>query len=323
MLIAVSLAVHTMGVHVASAAQVLTVTSQYGPGRPQTVFWEDFRDAVNEALPGAYEFRIVTNGALGGEKEEAEAIRLGAITGALSTVANMTTWVPEGAVLDLPFVFTGKDHIDTVLSGPLGDDLKAAYRAEGFVVPAFIVFGERHLLADRPLTAPSDLDGLTLRSLQSDLHLNFWRALGADPVPLPITEAYSALANGVVDGMDLTKSGYDALKLYEVAPVLSETRHMTATGIVYFAKTFWEGLSDEHRAVFEDAAIEAARGFDQNAAAEQEAALARAIENGAQRVAVDQAPWREATRDFVDAYVASSGGPTREALAAIRAAGQD
>lgn len=304
----------------AFAATALTVTSQYGPDRPQSVFWRDFREAVNAALPDAYDITIVTGGALGGEKEEAESVRLGAITGALSTVANMTTWVPQGGVLDLPFVFDGPQHVERVLSGPLGERLVEAYRAEGFEVPAFITFGARHLLADRALPDPDDVASLTMRSLQSDLHLEFWRALGADPVPLPITEAYSALGTGVVDAMDLTKSGYDALKLYEVAPVLTETSHMVAVGVVYFDTAFWDSLAPDHRAIFRDAAVSAAQAFDRNAAAEQEAALERAIAAGARRAAADRDRWREATRAFVDEFVAMPGGPTEDGLAAIREA---
>ena len=121
----------------------MTVTSQYGPGRPQTVFWEVFSDRIGETLPGRFDVRIVTGGALGGEKEEAQAIRLGSIDGALSTVANLTTWVPEGAALDLPFIFEGPEHIMAALSGPAGERLADAYRAEQFIVPAFIIFGAR------------------------------------------------------------------------------------------------------------------------------------------------------------------------------------
>lgn len=301
-----------------AAAETLTVTSQYGPGKPQTVFWEVFAKEVEAALPGEYEFNIVHSGALGGEKEEAEGVRLGSITGALSTVANLTTWVPQGAVLDLPFIFTGPDHVQRVLEGEVGKNLRKAYRAEGFEAPAFIVFGERHLLADRPLTAPADVSGLTMRVLQSDLHLDFWRGLGANPTALPITEAYSALANGVVDAMDMTKSGYEALKLYEVAPVLTETSHIVATGVVYFNADFWAGLSDAHRKVFQAAAEAAAADFDARAEAEQALALQRVVAKGAEVATVDPSIWRQATATFADAYAATLGPEAVAALATIR-----
>lgn len=298
----------------------LTVTSQYGPEKPQSKFWERFAEVVEAERPGLYTFNIVTNGALGGEKEEAEGVRLGSITGALSTVANLTTWVPEAAVLDLPFVFTGPDHIHAAMQGPLGKRLREAYRAEGFETPAYIIFGARHLLGDAPLTRPQDVEGLRMRVLESDLHIALWRALGAQPTALPITETYTALASGVVDAMDLTKSGYEALKLFEVAPVLSETAHIWAIGVVYFDREFWTGLSPEDRALFEKAAQEAAAHFNRLAAQEQDAAMERAIGQRARLVEVDQGPWREAVAPFVEEYVSTLPEGSAQALEEIEAA---
>jgi tripartite ATP-independent transporter DctP family solute receptor len=306
--------------HVAAQEQI-TVTSQYGPDKPQTLAWVRFGEILEEAQPGKYDINIVTSGALGGEKEEAEAIRLGAITGAQSTVANLTTWVPEGAVLDLPFVFEGREHIMRVLEGPLGARLREAYRAEGFEAPAFIVYGARHLLGEAPLTDPEDVAGLTMRVLQSDLHVALWRHLGANPTALPITEAYSALSSGVVEAMDMTKSGYEALKLYEVAPVLTETAHIWAVGVIYFDANFWQSLEEEERALFERAAKEAAAHFNALASAEQEAAMARAAELGGRLVEVDQGPWREVVAPFVERFVQEmDAAGASEALAEIRQA---
>ncbi len=304
----------------AGAQDALTVTSQYGPEKPQSKFWERFAALVEAGRPGVYEFDIITNGALGGEKEEAEGVRLGSITGALSTVANLTTWVPEGAVLDLPFVFTDRKHIMATMKGPLGKSLRAAYRKEGFETPAFIIFGARNLLADRPLTKPEDVQGLTMRVLESDLHIALWRALGAKPTALPITETYTALATGVVEAMDLTKSGYEALKLFEVAPVLSETAHIWAIGVVYFDRNFWKSLSEEDQELFQTAAQKAAAYFNALAEEEQDEAMTRAIGQRAELVEVDQGPWREAVAPFVQEYAATLSGSAADALAAIEAA---
>lgn len=304
----------------ALAAERLTVTSQYGPGKPQTLFWQHFAEELEKARPGAYDITLVTGGALGGEKDEAEAVRLGSITGTLSTVANLTTWVPLGAALDLPFVFTDRDHIMRVLDGPFGDTLKAAYREEGFVVPAFIIFGARQILAKEPIETPEDLAGLTLRALPSDLHIALWRALGANPTALPITEAYSALGSGVVDAMDMTKSGYEALKLYEVAPYLSETAHIWAIGVVYFNADFWDGLSEEDRALFTRLSEDAAAYFNGLTEKEADEALARTLQKGAKSIPVDQALWRAALGDFAESYARGLTDPRAvEALEAIEA----
>ncbi|GAB5376080.1 MAG: TRAP transporter substrate-binding protein [Acuticoccus sp.] len=305
----------------AIAAERLTVTSQYGPGKPQTLFWEHFAEELEAARPGVYDVTIVTGGALGGEKDEAEAVRLGSITGTLSTVANLTTWVPLGAALDLPFVFADRDHIMRVLDGAFGDMLKEAYREEGFVVPAFIIFGARHVLSAEPIETPADLAGQTMRALPSDLHIALWRALGANPTALPITEVYGALANGVVEAMDLTKSGYEALKLYEVAPYLSETAHIWAIGVVYFNAAFWDELGAEDRALFARLSRNAAAYFNNLTEKEADAALARTVQMGAKSIAVDQAVWRAALGSFAEDYASGMTDPRAgEAIEAIEAA---
>ncbi|MEM0906757.1 MAG: TRAP transporter substrate-binding protein [Pseudomonadota bacterium] len=304
----------------AFAGEPITVTSQYGPGKPQTLLWERFSELVEAERPGAFDITIVTGGALGGEKEEAEAMRLGAIEGALSTVAALTTWVPLGAVLDLPFLFEDAAHIERALSGPLGQTLRKAYRDEGFVVPAFIIFGARHVIGSAPLKTPADMDGITMRVLQSDLHVALWRSLNVEPTALPITEAYGALANGVVSAMDMTKSGYEALKLYEVAPIMSETAHIWAIGVVYFDAAFWDTLSAEDADLFGHAAREAAAHFNELAAAEQAAALARTLEAGATLVRVDQTPWRDAVKGFAGGFTSDLGPAAKVALDAIDSA---
>ncbi|MEM7696144.1 MAG: TRAP transporter substrate-binding protein [Pseudomonadota bacterium] len=291
----------------AVAAERLVVTSQYGPGKPQTLFWDDFAKTLEAERPGAFDVRIVIGGALGGEKEEAEGVRLGTISGALSTVANLSTWVPLGAVLDLPFQFDGPAHIDRALAGPLGQTLVAAYADEGFYVPAFITFGARHLIGPDAFAAPGEVSGRTMRVLQSDLHVALWRHLGARPTALPITEAYAALSRGAVDMMDMTMSGYEALKLHEVAPVLSETAHIWAIGVVYFDAAFIASLSDGDRALIDRAAREAAAAFNARAQAEQAAAMARVGADGARAVAVDRAPWRAALSGFGAAFLEAAG----------------
>ena len=112
----------------------LTVTSLYGADKPQTKVWEKFGELLEEKLPGEFEVNTIINGALGGEKEESEGILLGSIDGSLSTIANLTSWVPEGALFDMPFLFRDADHIDKVLDGSLGEDMKALYKEQGFTV---------------------------------------------------------------------------------------------------------------------------------------------------------------------------------------------
>lgn len=297
-----------------SAAQTpknLTVSVIYGPEKPQSKIWYRFRDIVEEKLPGQFEVKVVTDGALGGEKETTEGIQLGSIQGALSTLANLTTWVPEGALFDMPFMFRDLPHIEKVMAGPTGEEFERLYEAQGFKVLGFIVYGSRHVISKEPIRVPEDVDGKKMRVLQSPLHIDLWKSLGANPTPVPITESYNALQTGVVDYMDMTKSGYHALKLFEVVPYLTETNHIWSLGAMYLSRKFWEELTVEQQTAMQDAANEAIPYFNELAANEQDTALAKAVEAGAEVVQPDQQAWQDSMGAFWESYADKVGGIER------------
>jgi tripartite ATP-independent transporter DctP family solute receptor len=286
----------------------MTVGVIYSIDRPQGQVWTRMQELVDAELPGALKFNIVPDGALGGEKEEVEGVRLGSIQAGLSTLANMTTWVPEAALFDMPFMFRDQAHIDAVMAGPIGDEYKALFEAQGFKVFGFITYGARHVISKDPITGPEDVKGKNMRVLQSPLHIELWSSLGANPTPVPITEAYNALGSGVVDYMDMTMSGYRALKLYEVVPNFSRTSHIWALGVMYMGLPFWESLTPEQQAALESAAAEAIPYFNELAAAEQEAALADTLEQGATVIEQDVSAWQAAMEPFWESYADNVGG---------------
>lgn len=246
----------------AARTTTLTVASLLGDDKPETRVWLKIRDLVEERLPGAFRFNIVKNGALGGEKQVAEGARLGSIQAGLSTVSSLSGWVPELQLLDLPFLFRDADHVRRTVEGPVGQDLTKRLEAQSFAVGGFINYGARHLLAKEPIARPEQVKGKTIRVIQSPLHTRLWSAFGCTPVGIPITETYNALSTGVADAMDLTKSAYAGFKLYEVVPYLTETSHIWASGVIFYAQSFWAGLSAEQRDVFAEASREGARLFD-------------------------------------------------------------
>lgn len=293
----------------ARAATTLTVASLFGADKPETKIWLKIKEIVDARLPGRFDFRIVQNAALGGEKEVAEGIRLGSIQASLSTVSALSSWVPESQVLDAPFVFRDAGHVRRVLDGPIGKGLKAKFAAQNFMVQGFINYGARHLLAKEALTRPSQLAGKRIRVIQSPLHTELWKAFGANPTPIPIPETYNALQTGVVDMMDLTKSAYAGFKLYEVVPYLIETGHIWATGVVYFSAPFWKSLKDDEKTVFAAAAAEGALYFDRLIVEDEKVSMQKAASAGGKTVAIeDRAAWENGARGVWASLAPKVGG---------------
>lgn len=286
----------------------MTVGVIYSIDKPQGQVWVKMQELVDAALPGELKFNIVPDGALGGEKEEVEGVRLGSLQAGLSTLANMSTWVPEAALFDMPFMFRDQAHIDAVMAGSIGDEYKELFAKQGFKVFGFITFGARHVIAKEAITGPGDVKGKNMRVIQSPLHIELWSSLGANPTPIPITEAYNALGSGVVDYMDMTMSGYRALKLNEVVPQFSKTAHIWAMGVMYMGMPFWESLSAEQQAALDAASVEAIAHFNALAAAEQESALADTVKTGTVVIEQDVAEWQAAMEPFWNSYADKVGG---------------
>ncbi|HEV7256330.1 MAG TPA: TRAP transporter substrate-binding protein [Bosea sp. (in: a-proteobacteria)] len=301
-----------------AAGRPVTVASLFGEDKPETKIWRRIAETLNRTAPGRFDLRIVGNAALGGEKEVAEGMRLGSVQASLSTISALSGWVPEGQLLDLPFLFRDRGHLGRVLAGPLGDELKGKYEAQGFVVLGFINYGARHLLAKEPLTTPAAIRGKRIRVIQSPLHTELWSGLGAHPTPIPIPETYNALRTGVVDCMDLTKSAYVGFKLHEVVPWLIETGHIWASGVIMVSAAFWKGLSAEDKAAFAAAAAEAAGYFDALIVADEEASMARAAAEGGKVAQTEDRPaWEAGARKVWVSFAPRLGGlPRIEAIAA-------
>jgi len=288
---------------------VLTVASLLGEDKPETQVWHWIAARLEERLPGRFRLRIVANAALGGEKEVADGARLGSIQASLSTVSTLSAWVPELQVLDLPFLFRDAGHLSRVVSGPLGEDLKARLADEGFVVGGFIDYGARHLLAREPITRPEQLAGKTMRVIQSRLHTSLWSAFGAVPVGIPITETYNALSTGVADAMDLTASAYSGFKLYEVVPYLTRTAHIRSSGVIFYAGSFWNGLTDEEKAVLTAVSTDAANYFNGLMQADEAASLEVARAHGGRLLEPDALEeWQKGAQSVWAEFEAVVGG---------------
>ena len=274
----------------AAAATAITIASLFGADKPETKIWLKIKETVDAKLPGRFDFRIVQNAALGGEKEVAEGIRLGSVQGSLSTISARRAG-PESQV---PMPELRDAAMRRVVDGPIGDGLKP-----------FAAQTRRRRLhqlrrapsADQGAVSAGAARRKRIRVIQSPLHTELWKAFGANPTPIPIPETYNALQTGVVDMMDLTKSAYAGFKLYEVVPYLTETGHIWATGVVYFSAPFWKSLKDDEKAILSAAAAEGALYFDQQIVEDETASMAKAAAAGGKAIAVEErAAWEAGAR---------------------------
>jgi len=237
------------------AAQTpMTLRYAHAGGETHTwqVWGQKFAERVAERTQGRVKVEIYGGGQLGNERALTESVQLGTLDLA-ATGAPLNQWVPEIAVMDLPFLFRSWEHSFAVLDGPIGRELADRMLAKGFKLVGVDVLGFRHMTNNkRSLNTAADMRGLKLRVPEVAQWTLMTRALGATPVPITLTEVYLALQQGVADGQENPPSTIRAQKFFEVQKYLSLTSHMlSVTWIIANPRTFAGWPRDVQTALLE------------------------------------------------------------------------
>jgi tripartite ATP-independent transporter DctP family solute receptor len=203
---------------------------------------------IAERTGGKHTIKVFGQSTLGSEKDTIEQTKLGALDMVRVNSAAFNNIAAETIIPALPFVFRSKEHMRTVLDGPVGEDILKALEPHGFVGLAFYDSGSRSFyLNKKPIKTPADMKGLKVRVQQSDMWVSMMQALGANPTPMPYAEVYTALKTGVVDGAENNWPSYESSKHFEVAKFYSLTEHSMAPEILVFSKKIWDTLADDEK----------------------------------------------------------------------------
>jgi len=302
----------------ASAQQAAKVTVKTGIAfgnetHPITIAATRWSQLVRERTNGEVDIQVFPGGQLGGEVEMLEGLRLGSLQGALVEISATSGWVPQGAVFSLPFLFRNDDHLFNAYTGPVGKKLAAYYPPKGFRLMGFWTSGARHPMGKFKIEKPEDVVGKKMRTMQVQLHLDAWNAVGANPTPLPFPEVMGALQTGTIDYFDSIGSSYWDLKAYETAPHMSVLGHIYAIFTVAVSEQWWQRQTPEHRQVMESTFQELA-SFEHNLISYYNAlGPDKAAKAGATITYVrDKAPWQAKMKPLWDKWAA--GVPDGKAL---------
>lgn len=303
----------------AEAQTTLRIGTVVTAPHPAVALMDDFKKQVEQRTGGAIAVQLYPNSQLGGEREMAEALKLGSLEGSLNTATVFSTWVPVASVFDMPFVFRDDAHAWAVYSGAVGDRVAAAFPAQGFRVLGFTLAGVRNLFATVPINKPEDVRGRKMRTLQSPLHLQIWSSMGANPTPIPHPEVYNALQTRIVDIADNTATNYVNERWYEVAPHYSTTGHIYAISGLFVSERWFQRQKPEHQAVLKDATQAFARALHKAVVDGDAESLNKAAAAGAKVIRIeDKAAWSTPMRPIWDAWIGNDAG-RRELIQAITA----
>ena len=219
---------------------------------------DTFAREIEKRTNGRYKIQNFYAGALGAERESIEGVQLGTLDLTMTSTGPVPNFVPEVAILDIPFLFRDYAHARAVLDGPIGQDLLTKFDAKGIKALAWGENGFRHMTNNKhPVIAPDDLKGLKMRTMENPIHIQAYRQFGILPTPMAFTEVFTALQQGTVDGQENPLSVITAAKLEQVQKYLSLTGHVYSPALILMSKAQWDKLSPEDRQAFADAAKEA------------------------------------------------------------------
>ncbi|CDZ69861.1 2,3-diketo-L-gulonate-binding periplasmic protein YiaO [Neorhizobium galegae bv. orientalis] len=295
-------------------AHTLKFAAANNKGHPQVTGMEKFAEIVKAKSGGKIDVKLFPGGVLGGDVQTVSALQGGVVEMLVLNAGILSSNVKAFGAVDLPFLFNSGEEADKVMDGAFGKSLSEKLPATGLVGLAYWELGFRNLTNNRrAVTKLEDIKGLKIRTLQSPIPIELFNSLGANAVPLPYTELYTALETGTVDGQENPFANIINAKFYEVQKYLTVTRHQYNPQIVLISKKFWDGLNDEEKGILQSAATEA-RDFQRKVSREADAkALDEIKKTGMQVTELNSAETqkiRDAVKPLIDKFSADVGADT-------------
>ena len=277
--------------------------SHYGVG--STVFC----DEVEKGTQGRFKCQHFANSALGGEREQIEAIQLGTQDLVNTSTGPVGNFVPEVKIVDIPFLFRDYDHARKVMDGPIGQDILTKFPSKGIIALAWTENGFRHMTnSKRDIVKPSDAAGLKMRTMENKVHMDGYRTFGILPTPMAFPELFGALQQGTVDGQENPIPVILASKFSQVQKHLSLTGHVYSPALLLLSPKVWNKLSDADKKIFVEAAKKASIAQRKKVNDDENNGIAQLEKDGMKVVkTVDGAAFREALKPAYAGYAKEFG----------------
>jgi tripartite ATP-independent transporter DctP family solute receptor len=249
------------GTMLAGASQACETTLRssdtHPDGYPTVEAVKEMGRLLEEKTGGRLCVEVFHSAQLGEEKDTIEQTQFGVIDLNRISMAPFIGLIPETAIMSLPYLFRNVDHLHHVLDGPIGAQVLELFSDHDLIGLAYYDPGARSFYNSKhPIKSIDDLKGLKFRVIQSDVFVDMAAALGANAVPMPYGEVYSAIETGVIDGAENNWPSFESSGHYEVAKYYTLDEHTMVPEVLVMSKKTWEKLSPEDQEAVKAAAKE-------------------------------------------------------------------
>jgi tripartite ATP-independent transporter DctP family solute receptor len=259
------------------------------------IFAQKFAELVEAAGNGAIRVRLFASGTLGQEREIVQQLQEGLVDVMVSGSAIWGSVAPRLQLLDFPFLWRDWDHVHHIVDGRLGAEVADYLESSVHMRPLAWgdSFGFRQLVTrSRHVTEPAHLAGLKIRTIQSAIYVKAIELMGASPTPMAFGEVYTSLQTGVIDGYEHDASTTLQQRFYEVARVMTRTRHIAGVLGLWASTVALRRLPADVRALLERAALGAAQHQREVGPREESTAAAELTKQGMTIREFDNSPFR-------------------------------
>lgn len=256
-----AMAISCMLASVSAAQQKLSLKAAH-LNKPDSVIgvaFDRMGDLIGKNGGGSLEMKVFAGGVLGQEREMIEQLKGGALDVCIASPGTIGIFEPSASLLSLPFIYRDEDHVRAVTDGPLfvrfSERLLKSTNIRSLVsgFPGFRYTYTRN----KPLQSLGDFKGMKIRVPASEVHVETFKALGANPTPIAFGEIYTSLQTGVVEGMENINEYVYEPKLHEQLKFATRTGHMFEPWQILISEITWQKMSEAQRKVVTDAAVTA------------------------------------------------------------------
>jgi TRAP-type transport system periplasmic protein len=282
-------------------------------GHPQVQGVEKFAEIVKAKSGGKLTVQPFPGGVLGPDLQVVSAMQGGTVEMNVMNASLLAGNVKEMALFDVPYLVATPREADALVDGPIGRQLLDKLQEKGLVGLAYWDLGFRQMhTSKKAITKADEFKGMKMRVIPTPIYVEFMNAIGANAVPMPFTETYTALESGAIDGMTNPLLNVIDGKYNEVSKHLTLTNHMYTPQAVIVGKKFWDKLSADEQKILRDAATETAV-FQRKVARDQAAKVLAELRNTGMQVhelsADDIAKLKEKAKPVIAKFTKDIGEP--------------
>ena len=278
---------------------VIKIAYSNNVGEPNDKAVREWGRLMKEKSNGKVEFQYYPSSQLGSQKDVTEQLTIGSNVITISDGGFLMDYVPAFAMTFLPYIYDNKEQLYKVVGSDLFKDLSKQLEAKGlYIVNPKWIYGDRHLMASKQVITPEDMKGLKIRVPNIRLSTEMLNSMGAVATPMPLAEAYPALMQGVINGMENPIPVLFGAKTYEGAKYLMLTKHQVNCSHWIAGKKFIDKLPPDIVKLLRETGEEANEFLQKENEKADNEALEKMKAAGVQVVEVDRAAFKAAMKDF-------------------------